>query len=142
MTLAPGRSGSHAELVRLRCVSTPCPSQDAEEVARENALDVGHGPAPAEEDVGKPGHVGDGLHLAGGLFVAERAIEVGADADVSGGAGNLGDVVGVVGDVMKAGAGGLGGALAAHPAGDDHPCVECEPDDGVALREEAKVIVG
>lgn len=86
--------------------------------------------------------VGDGLDLAGCLLVSEGSVEVGADADVPSGAGHLGDVVGMFGDVAEAGSGGLRGALAAHPAGDHHPCVEGEADDGVALGEEAEVFVG
>ena len=127
---------------RIASGPRPSPSQDAEEVAGKDALDVGLAPPAGAEMVGQLEDVGDGLDLAGCLLVAEGSVEVGADANVPCGAGDLGDVVGVFGDVPEAGSGGFRGALAADPAGDDHPRVEGEADDGVALGEEAEVFVG
>src|SRR5687768_3643343 len=67
----------------------------AQPVAAVDLLDVGRGEAAREQALAELGHVGSGDDLLRDLLAAEAAVEVRADGDVVGAAGQVADVLDV-----------------------------------------------
>ena len=84
------------------CCLRPGSAEEVEEVAVHDAFDVGVAVAAVAEQRGHLLEVGDGGEVSRGLFFAEAAVEVCADAAVVRVAGQLADVVDVVDDVRHA----------------------------------------
>src|SRR5262249_25335113 len=138
---SPGRSAS--ALGRSRLASRwgrERLGEEPEPVPGEDRVDVLVAVASAREDCLEPVQVEDRLETARTLFGAEAAVEVAADPDVPTVAGELADVVDVVGhavdrhDVRR--------RLPDHPPGAEHPGVEGHADDRVALDQSAELLVG
>lgn len=116
--------------------------EEAEEVAGEDVVDVGGFVAAGGEGFGEGGDVGDGVEVHGGLFSAVAAVEIGADADVAGVAGELADVVDVFADLFEFELEVLGFGAVVGPVVDHHDGVEGHADDGAAFDEGADLVVG
>ena len=84
--------------------------------------------------------VGDGVEVGRRLLAAEAAVEVGADADVPGVAGQLADVVDVI-DERRASRRRSRASFCRGPSRDDHPGVERRADDRAAVDERADLLV-
>src|SRR3954447_21804012 len=97
-------------------------SKETQPIVVEDGVDVGAAVTAAVEDVGQLLQVGDRVEVAGGLLGAEAAVQVRADAAVQRGAGELADVVDVVGGGVEAD--DLRGRLASLPPGVEHPRVK------------------
>ena len=142
------RSGPTADLraVDIPC-SLPASSGHAGKFLRKNRSQLpwkmssiaGVGVAAAGQDLRQLLEVGDPIQADGGLLGAEAAVEVAADRGVAAVAGELADVVDVVGDGLEAD--DLARGLAPDPAGREHPGVEGRADDGAALDQEADLLV-
>ena len=115
--------------------------QSAGEVAAHDALHVGGVVTALLEQSGQLGEVGDGFEIGRGLLGAKAAVEIGADAAVACGAGELADVVNVIDHRVERDTGGLRCGLATHPAGSEHPGIECGTDDGIALGQREDHVV-
>jgi hypothetical protein len=72
------------------------PAQDAQEIGVGEIGDVLRAPAARSQQIAQFAHVGDGFQVARGLFAAETAVQIGAEADMACIAGDLTDVVNVL----------------------------------------------
>ena len=87
--------------------------------------------------------VGNEFEAYRGLLGSVTAIEIGADPDVGGSAEKLTVVIEMVGQGLERCLGLVTfGCDATLPAGDNHPYVEGEADDGAALGQSLYLIVG
>ena len=111
-----------ALLVAIFCMGalTPTPSQGASIVVQ----------------------IGDRIEVAGRLLPAEAAIQVGADGDVPGIAGDLADMIDMPGDGRDVACQFFWGRLATHPSGNDHPGIKGRTDDGSAFQQCTDVCAG
>lgn len=114
-------------------------AEEAQGVAEENAVNVFGLVTAAREDFFELVDVRDRIDVAWRLFVAETAVQVGAERAVAGVAGDLADVIDVIGRGVDADDFGLSDA--AFPAGKKHPRVEDRADDRFALDEQANLVV-
>ena len=109
----------------------------------EDALEIVIAVTAPLENGSEVAEVGYETKSGRGLLGAVTAVEVGTDTDVGGSAEELAIVVDVIGQGLEVGLGlvGMGGDSPC-PTGDDHPYVEGEADDGVALGQRLDLLVG
>jgi hypothetical protein len=132
-----------SETVKLGYRSSPSLFQEIEKVFVEDAIEVVIAVAAPLENSSEVAQVGDEIETDRGLLGAVTAIEVGTDTHVDGRAEKLAIVVDVVGQGLEVGLGLIGmGGDATFPAGDDHPDVEGDPDDGSAIGQRLDLLVG
>src|SRR5262249_47585422 len=97
----PSTRASSGVSCSMNGLSTKVAFEEAQPVAVKDGGDVGGRVAAGLKKGGKFLQIGDGIELGGDLFGPEAAVEVGSDGDVIAVAGDLADVVNVVGDVVE-----------------------------------------
>ena len=116
--------------------------EESNPVAGENVFSVGVGGASSAKEGRSEGlEFFDGVQIGGALFGYKAAVQITADADVFGVAGDLADMVDVVDDGFEGGGVLLWGGLSWNPAGEQHPGVKGDSDDGASLDEKADLWV-
>ena len=85
--------------------------------------------------------IGNGVEVERGLLAAKASVEIGANTDVTRGAGYLTEVVDLIDNMLQCDPGGLGRGLAADPSWDEHPRVKGDPDHRVSRGERFELVV-
>ena len=137
-------STSQSQLSIVHCqlsiIPRQCFAEKPQPVAVEDQIDVGVGVVSLRQKPGQLLQIRNLVQIPRRLLVTETAVEIAADSGVFYAAGELADVIDVVGNAAESYHIGLG--LAANPIGVEHPRIERRADDGAALDEPFDLIVG
>ena len=117
--------------------------QEVDEVLMGNAFEVFLGITATLEDGSKLLQVGDYVEPRGGLLGSETTIEIGADTGMPGSAEQLTNMIDVVCDGLDGNFGFVCvGGYTSLPAGDNHPSVEGNTDDGTPISQSLDLLIG